>query len=232
MIRQKKAWKAFAAKYKLRYVPGSFSEAPQMDGVINDYALSFFPAQYEVGDVRHNRKMTAIELTLKSEMPFDGFIASGLLIEAAKMADLPHEFKPSYEGWNNDNIVLTDKPGSMQAYLTPARMDLIMQWMKMSNVWFILGFRNGLFILRVDIANPLDSPKKMGALVKKIIKDAAAFELDGAEGSLLRVAGAQVKAQPILSTTSESSQEENGGLTLELEDDEAEESPKAPPPAE
>ncbi len=138
-----------------------------MEGVIDDYEFSFFPAQYELGDVRHSRKMTAIEVTLKSSVPCDGFVASGMLIDAAKTANLPHEYKPDYEAWNDEAIILTDKPGAMEKYLTETRLEIITRWMKVKNAWVLLGFRNDVFLLRVDLPLPLDNPKKLIRWLRK-----------------------------------------------------------------
>ena len=217
--RQKKAWSAFAKKYGLRYFAGGFSEAPQMEGVIDEYAFSFFPAQYELGDVRHSRKMTAIEMTLKSDVPFDGFIASGMLIDASKGAGLPHETKPLHGGWNDENIILTDKIGSMQAYLTEERMEIINRWLKLKNSWFLLGFRNDVFLLRIDTPSPLDNPKKINALVKKLLQDVPALELKQGEASMLQIAAA--KTVSVAREKLPGDIENAAPLTLELEDDDA-----------
>lgn len=216
--RQKKAWAAFAKKYGLRYFAGGFSEAPQMEGVIGDYAFSFFPAQYELGDVRHSRKMTAIEMTLKSEVPFDGFVASGMLIDASKGAGLQHEIKPLHGQWDDTNIVLTDKIGSMQAYLTEERMEIINRWLKLKNSWFLLGFRNDVFLLRIDTPNPMDNPKKINALVKKLLQDVPVLELKKGEASMLQIAAAKT------ATAQDKTLSDDGGdiasISLELEDEE------------
>lgn len=214
--RQKQAWSVFAKKKGLRYVAGGFSEAPQMEGVVDDYAVSFFPAQYELGDVRHNRKMTAVELTLHGDMPFEGFIASGMLIDAAKTAGLPQEVKPKHEKWNDQNIVLTDNIAAMEAYLTPERLEVVTRWMNMRNIWFLLGFRNGLFLMRVDTPNPLDNPKRINAMLKTMLKDAQILELKASEETALKRAQSTASSQaPALKDEAEGTQVSSKALQLE-----------------
>lgn len=196
--RQKKAWRLFAQKRKLRFTPGNLGEAPEMDGVIGDYPFAFFPAQFELGDVRHSRKMTAIEIVLKTMPPFEGFIASGLLVEAVKTSELQHEIKPDHKDWDDQNIALTNHIAAMKAYLTPERQAIVTKWMNTKNIWFIIGFRNGTHLLRVDTPLPLDDPKKVNALVKRLLADIPALEVLDEEKAKLQalIASGQALESP------------------------------------
>ncbi len=188
LYKQKRAWKLFAKKRDLRYEGGKFSDAPSMAGDIEGYEFSFFPAQYEIGDIRHNRKMTAIEVTLKNKPPFEGFVASGLLVETIKLAELPHEFTPEHEKWKGDSLVVTDNVAAMSSYLTSDRQEVVTRWMLKNNIWFLIGFRNDVYVLRIDTPLPMDNPKKINALVKMILKDIPSFEVSDNENVRLQIA--------------------------------------------
>lgn len=189
IYRQKKGWRFYAQKRGLRYVKGAFSEPPQMEGMIDGYNVSFFPAHYELGDVRHSRKMTAIEVTLKTQMPFDGFVASGMLVDAVRLAALPVEYRPDHEGWPVEAVVATNDEEAMRSYLGSERLAMIVKWIRRKNVWFLLGCRSDVFLLRIDTPLPLDNPKVINGLVKSILKDVAALEVADADLHMLRMAG-------------------------------------------
>ena len=74
-------------------------------------------------------------------------------------------------------------------------------------------------MLRIDTPSPLDNPKKINALVKKLLQDVPALELKQGEASMLQIAAA--KTVSVAREKLPGDIENAAPLTLELEDDDA-----------
>lgn len=188
LLRQKKVWSHFAQRYGLRYKPGKFWDSPRLDGVFEGYKIGLFASEYLRPDMRSARKMTSIEFTLHSQMPFDGAMASAGMVEIVQGSDFGREYKPRVKGWNKEYIAMGSHLGAMDAYFNTARLKALMGLMRIKFGWAIAAFRNDIFVLRVDVPYALDDHKALDALLKQMLEAARVLELDkGEKESLSRL---------------------------------------------
>jgi len=185
LVKQKKAWKFYAQKTKLRYVPNRFNESPEMSGSIDGYSVSAFTSEQSEYDERSEKRRTCIEINLNSAIPCNAAIASGDMVSVVSKLDLPHETKPDLSGWDDSYIIRTDNATIMEGYLTPERYEKLIQIMKAKQVWVILIFMQGRGLLRFDTANPLIHPKDIDKFVSIGLEAAKIFELQAGEAHSL-----------------------------------------------
>lgn len=199
VLRQKRAWKFYAEKRKLRYHPKSFLETPSVNGVIDNYSVSLFASEHGELDGRSQRHLTAIEVTLHSSFSSDCAVASGGMVYVVENIGLHQEYKPPTHGWDDSFIVRAADLDVVREYLTNDRLLKLVSLMKIKKAWIIFLFINGKGVLRLDTPLPIDNPKEIDALVKKIIDVAQAMELkEGEDKSLMRKRERSQKATPVL----------------------------------
>jgi hypothetical protein len=221
--KQKRAWKAFAARHKLRYASGRMMQSPEMDGLIEDYRFSFFTSEHNSPDARTSRKLATVEIMLGSALPIEGGVASGSMIPVLKALDLKFEITPAGEGWSKAYLAACSNRAAMEAYMTPERVQILSKLMQMAHVWVIFVFRNGLTLLRIDTPSPLDTDEQLEKLSKILIRSAKILELKSGESQLLKAEEAKAPLVERALAVDESVMKRS--LSLELEEE-----PEAAPP--
>lgn len=228
LLRQKKTWKAFAAKHKLRYQAKAFMETPEMDGTIDGYKVSFFSGEHITQDVRGSRRLMAIEINLNSVMPIEGGIASGGMVRLVRALEFKAEVRPDHKDWDEHYIAAGDDRGALAAYLTPARIEALCKLMKLKNAWAVLVFKNDVTLLRVDTPNPLASMEYLDGVTKLMLKAAALLELKDGEAKTIEAARGRNEGKDKPVTLKD--QDLNEPVGLELEEEPAEETPEPEEP--
>lgn len=219
MLRQKAAWKRFAADQHLRYKPGPFFSSPEVSGVFEDYTVSVFGSEHTAPDSRNSRKLTAIEITLKSKMPMAGAVGSGGMIEIIKRFDYHNEFKPADTDWSKEYIAVSRNSAALEAYLDGARVKALSALMKIKNVWLIFIFEKDDTLLRIDTPDPLEDKKRLVSLLKKMVRTAKILELREEESKTLSLKKAARPAKGNAVPLKEDGKED---FEFELEEDEPE----------
>lgn len=217
-FRQKRAWKAFAEKYKLRYVPGRMMQSPEMDGTIEDYKFNFFTGEHVTPDIRATRKMTGVEITLASSIPTEGCVASGGMIPLLKSLNYKVEITPQHESWSKAYSAQGVNRNALEAYLTDERVQVLTKLMQITNVWLIFVFRDGRALLRLDTPNPLDTPEQLDKLVKILIKAAKVLELKAGEAQTIKLEEAKPVRESTITVTEEKIQASASAFELEEDD--------------
>ncbi|MCC7305262.1 MAG: hypothetical protein IT558_03270 [Alphaproteobacteria bacterium] len=212
--RQKQAWKIYAAQKKLRYSSPQMFSSPEIGGVLEGHTLGLFTGEHIVADARGSRKLTAIEITLSSVMPFEGGVASAGMVTFLKKMNMHEEILPGHPGWNNSYIAATTNRAAFESYLTKERLDALTSIMKAKNVWTIMVFREKMSLLRLDTPDPLDKVEKIERTVKKLLDVARVLELKPGEGERLKTQAAQ---RPHKSSVA--LQEASGEAGLKLEEE-------------
>lgn len=225
LFRQKKTWKSYAERRGLRYSSDAFMRSPRLDGVLEDYTVGLFTAEHVRSNSRTNRKLTAIEVQLASDMPFEGAVASEGMVELIKSMPFKDEMKPDSPLWKSSFVAITDHKAAMAMYLTEERLKVLTKLMALKNAWVVLAFRNGVFLLRVDTANALEDGKVMDALLSKMIKAAKLMELQDGESRALKNAKVVDDAKGTVLAVDDL---ETGGLQLEDDADVADDADVEP----
>lgn len=211
---QKRTWRGFADKYKLRFKPSAFLQTPDVSGTVEGYTVSLFSGEHVAEDFRGTRKLSALEVKLSSVMPFEGAIGSGGMVSVIRQLDFKEELKPAHESWNTSFIAASNNRSSLELYLTPARLAALTDLMRIKNGWVILIFRGDMLLLRLDTADPLTDMAKLEKLLQKMLEAARVLELTPGEEARLKAAeGARPAAGTV--TLQDIARDEAG---LQLED--------------
>lgn len=218
LYRQKKAWKGYAKRHKLRYRSAQMLSAPEVSGTIGDYTVSLFTGEHVSEDVRRSRRLTAIEVQLSSVMPVEGGIASGGMVDLIRQMGFKEEYRPKHPGWDKSFIASSASRPVLEAYLIPERLDVLTKLMKVKNSWVILIFREDTMLLRFDTPDALDSVQKIDRIVKKMVEAAKILELGSGEGGRLKSEQTKKREKEVSLQVDEADLEAAG---LQLEDDAA-----------
>lgn len=185
---QKQGWGKYAKSKKLRFKISGMFGSPEMSGVLNDYTFSFFTGEHVLQEGRSMRKMTAVEVSLSSRMPFDCAVGSGGMVSLIRPLGLKEEITPQHPEWKNTSIAVSASRPGLESYLTPERLESIMSLMKIKHAWVIFIARGDVMLLRFDTPDPLDNPKKIELLVQKMTAAAKTLELRPGEMETLKIA--------------------------------------------
>tara|TARA_R110001592_G_scaffold20926_9_gene84630 strand:- start:16058 stop:16831 length:774 start_codon:yes stop_codon:yes gene_type:complete len=219
LIKQKQAWKTYADKRKMRYHSSAMLETPSISGVVDGYSVTMFASEHGELDARSQRRLTAIEVMLQTNLPFAVGAASGGMVHVVEALDLRQEFKPPTKGWDDTYALRTSDLPLAQSYLNEGRLSKLVNLMKTDRAWIIFLFLGDQGVLRLDTPMPIDNPKEIDVLVKQMINVARALELGKGEGKdLIRQTQNQDKAGGVLEIDEDLL---NDDIGFELEDEEA-----------
>lgn len=227
LYKQKSAWKKYAEKRKLRYVAGGFYDSPGIEGVVDDYTVAIFTADHSHLDERSQRKLSSVELALKSAVPVSTYLATGRMVGILKQMLLPQEYRPEHMGWDDSYAICSTEQAVAEAYFTPERLDAILSLTKIKNLWVVVLFFDGRGLLRIDLPDPVVDERRLDILMKKLIEVAGVLELKKGEDLTIMQKVRDIKSgQGKIKIADETELSQLTGLTLELEDEEHEAKPK------
>ncbi|MGQ0527922.1 MAG: hypothetical protein ACT4OY_07860 [Alphaproteobacteria bacterium] len=215
LLKQKQAWKSYALKKQLRYRAKNVFSAPEIMGTVDGYTLHMFTGEHAARDARNVRKLTAIEINLVSKMPVDMTVASGGMVDIAHEIGFKEEYRPEHELWSEQYIAASPSIPVLKAYLTPPRMEALGSLMKIKNAWVIVVLKGSLAFLRLDTPSALEDPRKIDALVNRLVKAATILELKAGEEQVIKTEAAKTIRQK----TIHAPQNKNTGVNLELEEE-------------
>lgn len=163
-----------------------------MSGAVDGYNISFFASEHSELDARSQRRLTAIEINMHSGLSVVSAIASGGMTPVVDTLDIHKEYRPAYKDgkgneWDNSYVIRTQDVAYMQEYLNDERVGSILGLMKIDKAWIIILFFEETGLVRLDTPLPLDDPKKVDEVVKKIISVVRTLEMgDGEEKDIQR----------------------------------------------
>ncbi len=230
LFRQKSAWKKFAAQKKLRYRPGTLFGSPEISGSADKRTISFFVSEHMAADARSSRKLTAIEVKLSSQMPFEIGIASGGMVPMLKHFSFREELRPDYPKWDKNYIAAASSRMALESYLTPERLEALTSMMRIRNGWTIFICRGETTLLRFDTPDALDTVEKLNRIFTKMYAVADALELRKGEEGILKSEAAKRSVKEINIAVDERDFHEAKGF--QLEEEHVPEAPKAEEPKE
>ncbi len=219
VLRQKKAWKVFAEKRKMRFHSRGMMETPSINGVVDGYNVTIFASEHSELDARTEKRLTAIEVSLHTGLPVPCAVASAGMVPIVEGLRLNQEYKPAIKGWDDSYVIRTNDRALSQYYFEGGRMEKVINLMQIDKAWVILIFLDETGLLRLDTPLPIDNPKEMDILVKQMINVAKALELKaGEDKDLLRKRMQSAKESPVLDIDDDLLSDDIG---FELEDDTA-----------
>ena len=179
--RQKAAWKQYGQKKGLRYNSESMMGPPSLEGVLEGYTVALFASEHTRRHQRVSRKLTAIEVTLHSQMPFAGGIASDGMVVILKEIGFTHEVRPAFAKWPKGRVVMADDKDAMERYLTKERAKALLDVMKFKHAWGIFAFRDEVCVLRLDMPQALETMDSLDEVLSRMVAAAKVLELQAGE---------------------------------------------------
>lgn len=169
LLRQKAAWEKYAKAKNFTFNRGTFMGPAEMNGVIGDYKLSFFTAERPGTDIRTKRYVTVMEVDL-----IDGFVDGAALgtkemLNFLQGLDKLHPYKIQHSGWEEGLFCFVKYDEVIKAYLTPARIEVLLQILKTKNADILVMFNDKEAVIRMETSDPMQDAEKIDKIVKRNI---------------------------------------------------------------
>lgn len=169
LLRQKKAWEAYAKSKNFNFVRGTFMGPAEMSGVVGDYKVSFFSVERTSDDVRSRRLMTSLEIELVEP------IVDGMAMGTKEMLPFMQSIgtlKPTKienPQWDESLFAFVRNEACIKAYLTSERLDSFINLLKTRNADVIIVFNDQKLAIRLETPDPMQDTAKMDKIVIRIL---------------------------------------------------------------
>jgi hypothetical protein len=175
LLKQKRAWEAFAKKHKMAYDKGQFMSSPSVTGHMQGYRVALFAAERQALDVRQRRMMTALEITLPGGLIDGAAIGSTEMLPFLNSLTALKPYTPKSEIWNGELHFFARNIDILEAWLTDERLTHIVAiaGTKNSDNLFMCDDVQG--IIRIETRDPLSDPDKIEKAAMRLIKHAKAL---------------------------------------------------------
>lgn len=175
LLKQKRAWQAFAKKYKMAYEKGRFLSSPSITGHIEGYRVAFFAAERQALDVRDRRMLTALEITFPKGLIDGAAIGTTEMLPFLNSLSALQSYTPKSETWDKDLHFFVRDPVTMEPWLTEERLASIVAIVGTKNSDNLLMFDDNQAVLRIETRDPLSDVEKMEKATMRLIKLAKAL---------------------------------------------------------
>ena len=171
---QKRAWKAFAAKYNLQYFPGKMMDSPAMNGLIRGHQVNFYP---QLVDTPQGQKIiqNVIEVFLNDRPDLITVVATPGLSDFVTMLSMPEPYSVQHKDWPRQILARTfvDEAPEVWFLKDEKRIMALQKLSKLPFDWTFLCDLEQSFIA-VRTPNPLSDPAKLNKLMSvmfEVVKD-------------------------------------------------------------
>lgn len=169
LLRQKKAWEAFAQKRGLSFKRGTFMGPAEIAGTINEYKINFFTAERQTEDMRGKRYVSVIEIGVKEGL-CDGGVAGTKEMQPFMLSlDMLHPYPVNKEGWEKSHAIFVRNDEAADAYFTDEKLDLFAQVLGTRNADVFIVFNSEETIIRMETSDPMLSADKIEKIVTRQI---------------------------------------------------------------
>lgn len=164
---QKKAWKAFATRYKLTFHDGGFMTPPAMQGRISGYPFRAYTEILSNTFLGRSGNWTIMELTFDPAMKDASLImVSAELADEIEQSPLYKPFKPASAGWG-DTELRSEKPDVFK-HLDDGKIDSLKRLIALKGGYIFITDADGA-IVSARTRSPLDNPNEMNAILKVLV---------------------------------------------------------------
>lgn len=186
LLRQKKAWEAFASRHKLTFARGTFMGSPEIHGAIGAYRVDFFAARRMESDLRKSRFVNVVEITAPDGL-FDGGMAGTVEMQTfIQSVETVRPFVIEQEGWEAGHKIFVRAQEAAKAYFTPERLAVVGQILKTRNADIILVFTEQEIVVRVETADPMIDAEKINRIVTRLMGLLEKLRIDADERKALK----------------------------------------------
>mgnify|MGYP006271455179 CR=1 FL=1 len=169
LIEQKKAWKKFAAKNKLKYYPGGFLKSPFVVGEFDDVSFRLFSEEQYTQDITKRRFTSVLEWIVPG-MPTSGIVASKDLSQIVSLANVSERIKNLPGEWDKKDFIVAERSVALMPYLTDERIKTMRDLIKVKNARFLYVFDTSQAVMRIETNDPLLNDGKITPVYRKMRK--------------------------------------------------------------
>mgnify|MGYP006276942845 CR=1 FL=1 len=167
LIDQKKAWKRFAERNKLKYFPNSFLKSPVVSKKFKSTKFRLFSEEQLTNDMTRRRFTTVMEWMMPG-MPTNGIIASEEMKDIVDLANVNDRIKKPRGQWSSKDFIVAEDADVLMPYLTRERLDAMQRIIKIKNGRFIFAFDTNQGVLRLETNDPLLEADKITPIYDKV----------------------------------------------------------------
>ena len=167
LMRQKKAWEAYAKKKGLVFNKGTFMGAAEINGVIGNYKIAFFTAERQEADVRRRRYVTSVEITLSEGLVNGGVAGTQNVLTFMQSLGKLHPYP--IDGWQPTQYMFVLHDDVIKAYLTPDRLETFDNILKTRNSDTVIVFSDQEMAIRLETSDPMQDADKMDKVITRIL---------------------------------------------------------------
>lgn len=169
LFQQKRAWHAFAKKKGLEYEKRALLQSPVIRGTIGGYGIYVYSDMQKTVDIRGERFVTVIEFDMGKGMPTGAALGTKEMRDFIEALSFTEPFRPDYEKWSGDYVAKTRDYEALAAYMTPGRMDALLDVFKMRNSIALFFFDEQDCVLHIETPDPLRDPQRMDRILQRIL---------------------------------------------------------------
>jgi hypothetical protein len=162
---QKRAWKAFAAKFNLQYFPGQMMESPTMNGMIKGHDVNFYP---QIVDTPQGQKVNqnVVEVFLNNRPDLITVVSTPGLSDFVSSLGMPEPFSVQHPDWPQNLLSRTFENEAPESWFLgdEKRIKALQKMSKLPFDWAFMCDLQQSFIA-VRTSNPLSEPAKIGKLM-------------------------------------------------------------------
>lgn len=166
---QKQSWAAFAAKHALDFQPRRFMEAGIVRGTLEGFGVTLYSDAQKTDDVRGERYVSVIEVEMGSGMPTGAAIGTPEMRNFINTLTFPDIVEFNHPKWTAAHVAKTRDVQALKAFMTPARLDMLMDIFSMNRVSALLFFDEQGCVFHLETIDPLRNPEKLDRIMKRLL---------------------------------------------------------------
>lgn len=180
LLRQKKAWKAFAAKYKFKFEAGGLFQSPIIFGKVKDKVFRAMVDDSVLGTLARAGNWTTLEIFFTSPLDEGRLIMASTDFEGELESMVGvSKFHPEDLRWQKKVPLYSDVPDFFRSYLTRDKVEALVELQSVKNAGFILIIDpNEDCVVTYRTRSPVLDPRKMNEVFKLLKKVADTWDVN------------------------------------------------------
>lgn len=178
VLKQKRAWRAFAKKYDFNYLEKNFFSPPGFWGAIKDKKVVAYINVLQANDKKKSGSWTFVDVIFDSAFE-DRIMAVGseqLFDELLGSREGLDFFVPTDLGWSDKQPIFTNDADFFRSYLNRGNVAAIEALKKLPGGGYNFLMQPEGIMISYYTRKPIDSPKEMNLVVKTLLDAATAWE--------------------------------------------------------
>ncbi len=169
ILNQKKAWRAFAKKYKLKYMEEGMFSPPGMFGKIGGQAFVAYIESSNGFSFGQSGSWTVLEMPFESELKTAEItmVSTDFMLEM-QQADWLQSFVPDHPAWGDNTPLYSETPDFFKNYLDDEKITSLARLKSAPKAGYIFMVDQEGSVVSYRTRQPLDDPKQINEAVKII----------------------------------------------------------------